>query len=146
MSHMLNISHKRQLDFPSTKNTFRSVQNSYASIPGALLCGYLVLGFLYFQDLLDDLLLLNQESTDDPLPNSSSREHSTIRTVHSPAIPRQPGPLVLSRPQVGDPLDLLPGDGALGPTRPLLGVLVHKPPTKVYPPAACAAATRWCSV
>ena len=66
VSHMLNISHKRQLDFPSTKNTFRSVQNSYASIPGALLCGCLVLGFLYFQDLLDDLLLLNQESTDDP--------------------------------------------------------------------------------
>jgi hypothetical protein len=63
--HMLNISHKTQLDFPSTKNTFRSVQNSGASIP-TLLCGCLVLGFLYFQDLLDNLLLLNQESTDDP--------------------------------------------------------------------------------
>lgn len=30
---------------------------------------------------------------------------------------------------MGDPLDLLPGDGALGTARPLLGVLVHKLPT-----------------
>ena len=37
-----------------------------------------------------------------PLPNSNSREYSTIRTVHSPAAPRQPGPFVLSRPQVRD--------------------------------------------
>jgi hypothetical protein len=37
-----------------------------------------------------------------PLPNSNSREYSTIRTVNSPAVPRQPGPLVLGRSQVGD--------------------------------------------
>jgi hypothetical protein len=124
--------HTRQLDpFITIKNTFHLHKTAVCILlRGALLCGCLVFGFLDFQDLLDNLLLFDQESTNDPaqhscnswdykmanlwtithnciscfvcwpLPNSRSWKHSTIRTVHSPAVPRQPWPLVLRWPQV----------------------------------------------
>jgi hypothetical protein len=37
-----------------------------------------------------------------PLSNCSSRQYSTIGAVHSSAASRQPGPFVLSRPEVGN--------------------------------------------
>jgi len=35
-----------------------------------------------------------------PLPNCGTRQNTTIWTVHSPPVPWQPGPLVLSRSEV----------------------------------------------
>jgi len=65
-----------------------------------LALGGLVLGLLDLQHLLYNLLLLNQKCPNDPLPNCGTRQNTTIWTVHSPPVPWQPGPLVLSRSEV----------------------------------------------
>ena len=123
---MLNT---RQLDFPSTKITFRSVQNSarlpflelyFAAVLSLVFCIFRTFLTIFCSSTKKARMILHRvvvthkttKMTDpglnistsiySPLPNSNSREYSTIRTVHSPAVPRQPRPFVLSRPQVRD--------------------------------------------
>lgn len=87
---------------------------------------------LNLQDLLHNLLLFHQKGTDDSFPDSSSRQYSTISTVHSPPVSGQSGPLIFSRSQMRNPLNSLASHRTLRSTSSFLRALVHQLPSRGF--------------
>jgi len=73
------------------------------------------------QHLSHDLLLLNQESTHNPVPDSLVTENTTISSANSPLPLEQTGLLLVCGRT--DTLQMHTSDGALGDRGPLLLVL-----------------------
>lgn len=85
---------------------------------------FLLAAALSLQDLHDDLLLFDQESADDLLPDSRVAEDSTVGTVDGLQPLAHPGLLL-----VGCGLDTLQpqaGHGTFRDTGPLLEILEHQ--------------------
>ena len=85
---------------------------------------FLLAAALGLQNLHDDLLLFDQESADDLLPNGRVAEDSTVGTVDGLQPLAHPGLLLVGRGL--DTLQPQAGHGTFGDTGPLLEILEHQ--------------------
>jgi len=96
------------------------------------LWGLLLLCLLDLQNFFHNLLLFNQEGSDDSFPDSACGQYTTVGTVYRPTVPGQSRPLVFSRSQVRNPLDSLSSYRTFGSTSSLLGALIHQLPSRGF--------------